>query len=280
MVCPAKDHEIPVKMRIAAVQMMVNESKQENLATAAETVEQLARQGADLIVLPEMFCCPYQTDLFPAYAELADGPTVRFLSDLAARLKVWLVAGSMPEADGEGRIFNTSFVFNRQGLMTARHSKAHLFDINITGGQYFRESDTLTPGHQATVFDTEFGRVGLCICYDFRFPELARKMVLAGAQLIVVPGAFNQTTGPAHWELLFRSRAVDNQAFTLGCAPARNPASSYQSWGHSILAGPWGNIITQLDDQPGHFLETLDFSNVDRVRRELPLLQHRRPELY
>ena len=105
-------------------------------------------------------------------------------------------------------------------------------------------------------------------------------MVLAGAQLIVVPGAFNQTTGPAHWELLFRSRAVDNQVYTLGCAPARNPEASYQSWGHSILAGPWGNVIHQLDDQPGDFLAALDFSIVERIRSELPLLRHRRPEIY
>ena len=269
-----------MKMKIAAVQMLVTDSKQENLATAARAVKQLASQGADLVVLPEMFACPYQTDLFPSYAERADGPAVRFLADLAAQTGVWLVAGSIPELDEEGRVFNSSFVFNRQGHLAARHSKAHLFDINITGGQYFRESDTLTPGDQATVFETEFGLAGLCICYDFRFPELARKMVLAGAQLIIVPGAFNQTTGPAHWELLFRSRAVDNQVFTLGCAPARNPASSYQSWGHSILAGPWGNVLVQLGDQPGDFLETLDFSIVEKVRSELPLLQHRRPELY
>jgi len=267
-------------MKIGAVQMRVTDDKQQNLATAADAVTQLASQGADLVVLPEMFCCPYQTDQFPVYAEPVDGPSFRWMSELAARLGIWLVAGSMPESDGEGHVFNTSYVFNRKGQLAARHSKAHLFDINVTGGQYFRESDTLTAGSHATTFATEFCTVGLCICYDFRFPELARKMVLAGAQLIVVPGAFNQTTGPAHWELLFRSRAVDNQIFTLGCAPARNQAASYQSWGHSILAGPWGNVICQLDDQPGQILETLDFSVVERVRRDLPLLMHRRPELY
>jgi omega-amidase len=267
-------------MKIAAVQMLVTDDKQQNLEAAAVAVTQLASQGADLVVLPEMFCCPYQTDLFSVYAEPAEGPSYWFLSELAARLRIWLVAGSMPESDSEGHVLNTSYVFNREGQLAARHSKAHLFDINVTGGQYFRESDTLTAGSHATTFATEFGAVGLCICYDFRFPELTRKMVLDGAQLIVVPGAFNQTTGPAHWELLFRSRAVDNQVYTLGCAPASNLAASYQSWGHSILAGPWGNVICQLDEQPGQILETLDFSVVERVRRDLPLLLHRRPELY
>ena len=146
-----------MNMQIAAVQMTVTDDKRQNLETAAKAVERLASQGADLVVLPEMFCCPYQTDLFPDYAEPEDGPAVRFLSGQAAHNRVWLIAGSMPETDHQGRVFNTSYVFDRQGRLTARHRKAHLFDINVTGGQFFQESDTLTPGNQATVFETEFG---------------------------------------------------------------------------------------------------------------------------
>lgn len=269
-----------MELKLAAVQMKVSDDKVQNLRTAARAIARLARQGADLIVLPEMFLCPYQTDLFHTYAEPADGPAVKQLSDMAARHQVWLVAGSIPERDATGLVYNTSFVFDRTGHPVTCHRKAHLFDIDIKGGQFFKESDTLAAGQAATVFDTEFGRIGLCICYDFRFPELARRMVLDGAKLILVPGAFNQTTGPAHWEVLFRSRAIDNQVFTLGCAPARHPDASYQSWGHSILAGPWGNIIRQLGQTPGSFLETIDLGLVDKVRRELPLLMHRRPEIY
>ena len=269
-----------MELQIAAVQMRVTDNKAQNLKTAARAIARLAGMGADLIVLPEMFMCPYQTDLFHTYAEPADGPSVQQLSSLAARHQVWLVAGSLPERDAAGRVYNTSFVFDRTGHPVACHRKAHLFDVDIKGGQYFKESDTLAPGQTATVFDTEFGRVGLCICYDFRFPELARRMVLDGARLILVPGAFNQTTGPAHWEVMFRSRAIDNQVYALGCAPARNPESSYQSWGHSILTGPWGNIIRQLGQSPGSFLATIDLGLVDKVRRELPLLLHRRPEIY
>ncbi|MDD2533867.1 MAG: carbon-nitrogen hydrolase family protein, partial [Eubacteriales bacterium] len=194
--------------------------------------------------------------------------------------KVWLIAGSLPERDNRGRIYNTSFVFNREGQMITRHRKIHLFSIDVPGGQYFQESDTLTAGDTATVFATEFGAIGLCVCFDFRFPELARKMALDGAKIIVVPGAFNQTTGPAHWELMFRSRAVDNQLFTLGCAPARNLEATYQSWGHSILVDPWGSIVTQLDDQTGQIVATIDLDAVEKTRLALPLLKNRRPDIY
>lgn len=269
-----------MNLKIAAVQMKVSDDKARNLQTAARSIARLASQGADLIVLPEMFLCPYQTDLFHTYAEPAAGPAVNQLAHLAAKNHIWLVAGSIPERDSDGRVYNTSFVFDRDGRQIAAHRKAHLFDVDIKGGQYFKESDTLTPGQAATTFQTEYGPIGLCICYDFRFPELARRMVLDGAKLLLVPGAFNQTTGPAHWEVLFRSRAIDNQTYTLGCAPARNPDATYQSWGHSILVGPWGNVIRQLGQTPGSFLETIDLSLVDKVRRELPLLLHRRTEIY
>ena len=138
-------------------------------------------------------------------------------------------------------IFITLPMFlTRNGHQIGKHRKMHLFDIDVKGGQYFKESDTLTPGDQVTVFDTEFGKMGLCICYDFRFPELARLMVDEGAQVIIVPAAFNMTTGPLHWELMFRQRAVDNQVYTIGAAPARDLNAGYHSWGHSIAVSPWG----------------------------------------
>lgn len=266
--------------QVAAIQLAVTDDKANNLNAAVLGITNAAEAGADLVVLPEMFLCPYQTDLFPLYAERSNGPTFNTLSSLAAALKVWLVAGSYPIQDERGQIFNTSFVFNRDGQCVAQHSKVHLFEVNVPGGQVFREADTLTAGVQATTFTTEFGVLGLCICFDFRFPELARRMALDGAQLILVPGAFNQTTGPAHWELLFRSRAVDNQVYTLGCAPARTPGASYQSWGHSILVEPWGTVVQQLDDHPGVLLETIDLDRVAKIRAELPLLSNRRPEIY
>ena len=156
----------------------------------------------------------------------------------------------------------------------------HLFDIDVKGGQYFKESDTLTPGDQVTVFDTEFGKMGLCICYDFRFPELARLMVDEGAQVIIVPAAFNMTTGPLHWELMFRQRAVDNQVYTIGAAPARDLNAGYHSWGHSIAADPWGKVLMEMEEKPDVEIVELDLDEVKKVREQLPLLKHRRGDIY
>lgn len=267
-------------IKTAMIQMKVVEDKLKNVERVGEYLKQLESEKIDLAILPEMFCCPYQTTKFPVYAEEEGGICWQQLSDFAAYYKIYLVAGSMPEKDEKDHVFNTSYVFDRQGHQIAKHRKMHLFDINVTGGQSFKESDTLTPGDQVTVFDTEFGKMGLCICYDFRFPELARLMVNKGAKVIIVPGAFNMTTGPAHWETLFRQRAVDNQVFTIGVAPSRDPASGYISWGHSIAAAPWGNVLVQLDEKEGCAVETLDLMQVDKVRRELPLLEHRRLDIY
>ena len=152
------------------------------------------------------------------------------MSDYARKYHIYLIAGSMPEADDVGKVYNTSYIFDRDGKQIGKHRKAHLFDINVKNGQHFKESDTLTSGDHATVFDTEFGKMGVMICYDIRFPEFARTMALDGARMIFVPAAFNMTTGPAHWELTFRARALDNQIYMLGCAPARDIQAGYISW--------------------------------------------------
>ena len=267
-------------IKIAMIQMPVVEDKLKNIERVEAYLQQLKSEKIDLAILPEMFCCPYQTKNFPIYAEEEGGYCWKKLSNIAASYGIYLAAGSMPEKDEKGHVFNTAYVFDRQGCQIAKHRKMHLFDINVTGGQSFKESETLTAGDQVTVFDTEFGKMGLCICYDFRFPELARLMVNKGAKVIIVPAAFNMTTGPAHWEIMFRQRALDNQVFTLGVAPARDPASGYSSWGHSIAAAPWGNVIVQLNEKENCTVQTLDLSQVDKVRKELPLLEHRRLDIY
>ena len=269
-----------MNLRIAQLQLPVFAAKEDTYAHVTAACERAAAQGADLIALPEMFCCPYETSNFPLYAEKEGGPTWQFAADLARRLGVYLSAGSMPEADEAGRIYNTAYVFDRQGRQIAKHRKMHLFDINVKGGQVFQESLTLTAGNEVTVFDTEFGRMGLCICYDFRFPELSRLMALQGARLILVPAAFNMTTGPAHWELTFRSQALYNQVYAIGTAPARDLSASYHSWGHSIVADPWGRVAAQLDEAEGMQLVDIDLAYTDEVREQLPLLRHRRTDLY
>ncbi len=268
------------KIKIAALQTMVSKDKRENLDRLERLLEDPGLAGVDLVTLGEMFNCPYQTPNFPIYAEEAGGESWQRCSALAKKHGIYLSAGSMPERDREGHIYNTAYVFDRQGRQIARHRKMHLFDIAVSGGQCFRESDTLTAGNDVAVFDTEFGKMGLCVCYDFRFPELPRLMAQRGARVILVPAAFNMTTGPAHWEIMFRQRAVEDQVFAIGTAPARDASSGYTSWGHSIAVGPWGNILYQMDEKPGIALAELDLDEVERVRAELPLLAHRRLDIY
>jgi predicted amidohydrolase len=267
-------------LKVANIQMNVSNDKAESFKTVEKYLERVSKENVDVVLLPEMFNCPYQTDNFPTYAEMEGGSSWQRCASLAKKYHIYLAAGSMPEKDTEGRVYNTAYVFDRQGHPIAKHRKVHLFDIDLEGRQTFKESDTLTPGNQVTVFETEFGIMGICICYDLRFPELFRLMVDKEANVILVPGAFNMVTGPAHWELLFRTRALDNQVFIIGTSPARSEASKYTSWGHSIVVAPWGDVIEQMDEKEGYIINLLDLSQVDKVRKELPLLAHRRKDVY
>ena len=261
------------------IQMNVVRDKSQNIAHARELLRQAAGEGLDLAVLPEMFCCPYSNRLFRAYSEEEEGEAWAALSQMARELGIYLVGGSMPELS-DGKVYNTAYVFDREGRQIAKHRKVHLFDVNIAGGQRFQESAVLSPGDQITVFDTEFGKIGLCICFDLRFQELAKIMADRGAQMIVVPAAFNMTTGPAHWELLFRMRAVDNQVFTLGTAPARNEAESYVSYANSILADPWGNVLARAGAGEEILKAEIDFAQNQAIRQQLPIRSARRNDLY
>lgn len=266
-------------MKTALIQMAIGKIKEENLKQAEALVREAAENGADMAVLPEMFCCEYRNQSFVENREPAGGPAWLRLSRAAAENGVWLVGGSLPEAEGD-RIYNTAFVFDRSGRQAAFHRKAHLFDMNVPGGQSFMESRTFSAGNAITVFDTEFGRIGLCICFDIRFPEIVRLMALDGARVIICPAAFNMTTGPAHWELLFRGRAVEDQVFALGCAPARDERGSYVSYGNSIAVSPWGETIARAGAEAEIIYADLDLDLVDSVRRQLPLMSARRTDLY
>lgn len=265
-------------VRIALIQMQVCRDVETNLNTAEQMIRTAAKQ-ADIVVLPEMFCCLYTNSAFRAAKEPKGGRIWSALQKAAAENHIWLIGGSMPEEEN-GRIYNTCFIFDREGRQIARHRKVHLFDIAVEGGQHFRESDTFTPGDSYTVFDTEFGKMGVEICFDIRFQELARITALAGAQVIFIPAAFNMTTGPAHWELHFRGRAVDNQVFMCGCAPARDENGPYISYANSIIVSPWGEVTGRLDESAGILYQELDIAMVDRIRAQLPIMQNRRTDLY
>lgn len=275
-----KEGQKMAKIKVAAIQMPTVTDKMQNVRTAGIYLEKIKDEKSDFVILPEMFCCPYQTQNFPVYAEEEGGPVWQQLSEYAKQYGIYLIGGSMPEKDAEGKVYNTSYIFDRQGKQIGKHRKVHLFDIDVTGGQTFKESDTLTAGDHDTVFDTEFGRMGVMLCFDIRFPELARMMVNDGAKAIFVPAAFNMTTGPAHWELSFRTRALDNQIYMIGCAPMRDESAGYISWGHSIVTDPWGRVIDMLDEKEGVLLTELDLDYEEQVREELPLLKSRRKDMY
>lgn len=267
------------KFKAALLQTKVCDNKVKNIHEAIKLIDKVSKEGADIVILPEMFCCPYNTSNFKKYGETENGIACKALSDAASANNIYVVGGTIPELDGD-KVYNTSYVFNRDGVQIAKHRKMHLFDINIKEGQSFKESDVFSPGREVTVFDTEFCRIGLMICYDIRFPELSRLMALDGAEVIIVPGAFNMTTGPAHWETLFKARALDNQVYAIGVAPARDYESKYISYGNSIVASPWGNIINRLDEREGYIIQEIDLDYVKKVREQLPLLKHIRSDVY
>lgn len=267
------------KFNVALLQTMVYKDKIENINNAIKIIKKVSEEGAKMAILPEMFCCPYDNSYFRDYGEEEGGITYSTLRKAAKDNEIYIVGGSIPELEGD-MVYNTSYVFNPHGEQIGKHRKMHLFDIDVEGGQYFKESDVLASGKDVTVFETEFCKVGLAICYDIRFPELSRLMVADGAKVIIVPGAFNMTTGPAHWELLFRGRALDNQVFTVGVAPARNYNSTYHSYANSIVVSPWGNILNRMNEEEGYIIQELDLDYITKIRNELPLLNHMRNDVY
>lgn len=262
---------------LALCQMPVGPDKTENIETACEYIESAAKK-ADIVILPEMWCCPYEAANFPIYSEPASGSLCEAMSNAARKSGKLLIAGSIPESEN-GRVFNTSFVYGPDGCQIARHRKAHLFDINVEGGIRFCESDTLSPGGSATVFDTPFCKIGLGICYDVRFFHLADMMALAGADVLVYPACFNMTTGPAHWHLNLRARALDNQVYTAGVCTARNEESVYTAYGHSLCCDPWGSVVAEAGTGAEVVYAVVDTEHIAKIRRQLPFRSQRRSDL-
>jgi omega-amidase len=266
--------------KIALCQMKVVDDKQANIKKATAMIEMAAIEGAEMVVLPEMFNCPYETSKFKQYAESRDNsPSLNAVSKAAADKGVFLIAGSIPELSCK-KLYNSSFIFNSKGEQMDVHRKLHLFDIDIPGEIAFKESETISAGDRVTVLDTNFIKIGVAICYDVRFPELFRLMTLDGAALMVIPGAFNPTTGPAHWETTLRSRSIDNQVYVAAVSPARNKDLSYQAYGHSMVVDPWGKVIARAGEDEEIIYATIDGSYIKKVRDELPLLKNRRLDIY
>jgi len=264
-------------MKVAICQIDVSRDKNDNLNNAERMIRQASNE-AELIVLPEMFNCPYNAKTFHKYAENEPGQTMLWMQRLSKELNITLVGGSIPELVGD-KMYNTSYTYHH-GDLVGKHRKAHLFDVDIKGGITFKESSVLEAGNKATVFKAGNLTLGVAICYDMRFPELMRTMVDQGADMIIIPAAFNTTTGPAHWHVTARARAIDNQVYFLVASPARSEYLSYKAYGHSLMVDPWGEIISEADIKETIIYGEFDLDKVKKVREELPLLLHRKPELY
>lgn len=281
--------------KIALCQTPVTPDKQKNIEVARDHLLRARDAGAQLAVLPECFNCPYDTACFREYAEkLPDvgfkgtedhsSPSLKMLQQAAQETKMFIVGGSVPEASSDGNIYNCSISVSPEGTVMAKHRKAHLFDIDVPGGIRFKESDVLSAGGSATAFSAPELNcvVGVGICYDVRFPELAMLQARQlGAKLLVFPGAFNMTTGPAHWELLLRARALDNQVFVAACSPSRSASGEgYTAWGHSMVVDPWGTVLASADEKPAVIVTTVDLERLGTVRKSIPTSQQRRQDIY
>ncbi|XP_074335484.1 omega-amidase, chloroplastic-like isoform X2 [Apium graveolens] len=272
------------KFKIGLCQMSVTPDKERNIVHARNAIMKAAEMGAKLVLLPEMWNSPYSHESFPVYAEEIDAgseasPSTAMLSEVARTLNITIVGGSIPERSGD-KLYNTCCVFDTDGKLKARHRKIHLFDIDIPGEITFQESKTLTAGETPTIVDTEVGRIGIGICHDIRFQELAILYAARGAHLICYPGAFNMTTGQLLWELCQRARAADNQLYVATCSPARDVASVYVAWGHSTLVGPFGEILATTEHDEAVIVSEIDYSQVELIRTNLPLQNQRRGDLY
>lgn len=266
-------------MRVAAIQMASGPQLHANLAEAGRLIAEAASSGAKLVVLPENFALmPLKDADRQAIVESEGaGPIQQFLAEQARRHGVWLVGGTLPLVAGApGKMRAACLLLNDRGERVARYDKMHLFDVALPNGEHYQESNIFEAGDQAVVVETPFGRLGLAVCYDLRFPELFRAMLDQGADIFALPAAFTALTGKAHWEALLRARAIENSAYVIAAAQGGYHASGRETHGDSLIAGPWGEVLERLPRGAGVVLAELDRARLAQVRSSLPSIHHRR----
>jgi len=262
-------------VKIAGIQMASGPIVSANLSEAERLIKIAADQGAKLIVLPEYFAIMgiKDTDKVKAREKEGNGPIQHFLSSTAKKNDVWIVAGSLPlQSDSKDKIYNACMVYDNKGKLVARYNKIHLFGLNL-GNEKYHEEATIVPGNQVITVDSPFGKIGLSICYDLRFPELYRAM--GEVDLILVPAAFTETTGKAHWETLVRARAIENLCYVLAPAQGGYHASGRETHGDSMIVDPWGVVLDRLPRGSGVVIANMNLDYQASLRKSLPALQHR-----
>ncbi|TDJ68150.1 MAG: carbon-nitrogen hydrolase family protein [Proteobacteria bacterium] len=265
--------------RVAAIQMVSGTDVDANLDEAARLISTAVSAGAEFVVLPENFAIMPTKDAgqLQVMERDGDGPIQEFLSAQAHQNHVWLVGGSIPLVSSQpSKVRAACLLFNDHGERVARYDKLHLFDVKLDNGEEYSESLTIEPGESVVVVDSPLGRLGLTICYDLRFPELFRQMLDQGAEIFSVPSAFTATTGKVHWEILLRARAIENLAYVIGAGQGGSHSSGRETYGDSIVIDPWGEIINRLARGPGIVIADIDRLRLEKLRRSLPSIEHRR----
>lgn len=266
--------------KVAAIQMTSGPNVQANLDEAAKLIEQAASQGAKLIVLPENFSQMPMTDQERVgnAESIGEGLVQNFLSTQADKNDAWIVGGTIPvKSEERDKAYASSLVYNDQGEQVARYDKIHMFDVLIEeSNETYHESATTVAGEEIVVIDTPFGRMGLSVCYDLRFPELYRTMVDQGVELFVIPSSFTAFTGQSHWEPLIRARAIENQCYVIAAAQGGYHVNNRQTYGHSMIVSPWGNILGSVGTGPGVVLTEMEKQVLESTRNNFQVLKHRR----
>lgn len=264
---------------MSAVQMNSSARVQDNLQTVARHLEKAALQGTKLVVLPEMFACMApKTDILNIQELFGRGPIQAELCRLAKQFELWIIAGTMAIAsDSPDRYYASCLVINHHGDILGRYNKMHLYDISLTAKEQYLESETTLPGDDVVVVKTPFGHIGLAVCYDVRFPELFRQLVLQGAEIIALPAAFVKTTGQYHWEVLVRARAIENSCYMIAPNQFGHHDNGYHTYGHSLIVDPWGNILAQAEQDSTQLVTAdVDVARTNEVRNQTPFIKHRR----
>lgn len=267
---------------MAAIQMASGPQVQANLMEAGRLIKEAAERSAKLVVLPETFAMmgANEADRVAIAETFGEGPIQAFISQQAKKHGVWIVAGTIPiRSDDPGRAYAASILYNDKGEAVARYDKIHLFDVLLSENQeVYTESDTTVPGHEAIVVDTPFGKLGMSVCYDLRFPELYRRLSARGAQILVIPSAFTELTGNAHWEALLRARAIENLCYVIAPGQGGYHVNGRTTYGHSMIIDYWGRIRGVQERGAGVVIAEIELAAQEQTRKTFPVLSHRCPE--
>lgn len=266
-------------IRAACVQLRSSDDVLENLKIASALIREAHGKGARLIGTPENTCLMAPdggAKLEKSFPEDKD-PALPVFCRLAEELGIWLLIGSLAIKVSDTKTANRSFFIGPNGSVLARYDKIHLFDVNLPSGESYRESNTVAPGSGAVVVSLPWGKVGMTVCYDLRFPQLHRALAKAGADILTVPAAWTETTGKVHWQVLVRARAIETGCFVFAPTQGGLHANGRRTYGHSVIIGPWGDVLAEGGTDPGIIMADLDLNKVDDARARIPSLQHDRP---